>query len=184
MDAGSWAALSAGVVAGAGALLGFLGNQLANRRERKSKVYAEALEAIKEYEELPYRIRRRPSSDGATRAALGNMVGEVLSKLWFYQAWIHTDSAEVGAAYSALMAQTQGSGGPFRAAAWSTPVITKDEDAHLRDQFIYDNKPELALCLLVMRRELSPWTFLLRRSTRRLLASQRQRRRGSEPSSR
>ena len=176
MDAGSWAAISAGIVAGAGALVGFLGSQLANRRERKSKVYAEALAAIKEYEELPYRIRRRPSSDGATRAALGDMVGDVLSKLWFYQAWVHTDSAEVGAAYSALMARTQGFGGPFRAAAWSTPVITKDEDAHLRDSFIYDNKPELALCLLVMRRELSPWTPFLRRSTRKLLAAQRQRR--------
>jgi hypothetical protein len=69
------------------------------------------------------------------------------------------------------MARTQGFGGPFRAAAWSTPVITKDEDAHLRDSFIYDNKPELALCLLVMRRELSPWTPFLRRSTRKLLAS-------------
>jgi hypothetical protein len=56
MDAGSWAAISAGIVAGAGALVGFLGSQLANRRERKSKVYAEALAAIKEYEELPYRI--------------------------------------------------------------------------------------------------------------------------------
>jgi hypothetical protein len=36
MDAGSWAAISAGIVAGAGALVGFLGSQLANRRERKS----------------------------------------------------------------------------------------------------------------------------------------------------
>ena len=70
MSAESWAALVTGVVAGLAALLGFLGNQLANRRERKSKIYAEALEAVQQYTELPFIIRRRPSSDGATRAAL------------------------------------------------------------------------------------------------------------------
>jgi hypothetical protein len=176
MDAGSLAGLLTGIIAGLVALIGYLLNQLANRRERKSKVYAEALEAIREYQELPYKIRRRPDSEGATRAALGDKTGDVVSKLWFYRAWLQTDSAEVGDAYRDLMAQTKRNGGIYRSTAWSEPVLMKDEDAQLKDKYVYDNKPELTLYLFAIRRELSPFAFLLRRSTRRRLALQRDKR--------
>jgi hypothetical protein len=182
MDSANLVGLSTAIIAGLVALTGYLLNQFANRRERKSKVYAEALEALREYQELPYKIRRRPDSNGTTRAALGDKTGDVVSRLWFYRAWLQTDSAEVGAAYRDLMTQTKQNGGLYRASAWSEPVLTKDEDAPLKDKYIYDNKPELALYLLAIRRELSPFAFLLRRSTRRLLARQRERRNGSAPS--
>jgi hypothetical protein len=96
MNSVNLAGLSTAIIAGLVALTGYLLNQFANRRERKSKVYAEALEAIREYQELPYKIRRRPDSSGTTRAALGDKTGEVVSRLWFYRAWLQTDSAEPG----------------------------------------------------------------------------------------
>jgi hypothetical protein len=82
---------------------------------------------------LPYKIRRRPDSNGTTRAALGDKTGEVVSRLWFDRAWLQTDS-EVGAAYRDLMAQTKQDGGIYRATAWSEPVPIKDEDAQLKDK--------------------------------------------------
>ena len=82
MDSPNLGGLSTAIIAGLVALTGYLLNQFANRRERTSKVYAEALEAIREYQELPYKIRRRPDSNGTTRAALGDKTGDVVSRLW------------------------------------------------------------------------------------------------------
>ena len=62
------AALLAGVIAVAGAVIAvaltYGLNQRAARRERQANVFAEALTAIEDYAELPYRIRAglaRPS---------------------------------------------------------------------------------------------------------------------------
>lgn len=91
MNSESWAALITGIIAGLVALVGFLLNQLANRRERRSKIYAEALQAVQEYSELPYKIRRRASSDGATRAALGHAISDSQAQLRFYRSLLQID---------------------------------------------------------------------------------------------
>lgn len=44
-----------------GAFLTYALNQRAARREHQAKTFAEALTAVEEYLEMPYRIRRRPS---------------------------------------------------------------------------------------------------------------------------
>jgi hypothetical protein len=174
MSGESWAGLLTGIVAGFVALIGFLLNQLANRRERKSQVYAEALRAIKAYQELPYRIRRRASSDGPTREALGSRISDVYTDLAFYLAWLEIDSREVGFAYSDLVHQTRASSSGHWSNAWEEPVMTSDEEVYLKGmQYKYDNDPEHTLCLLAMRRELSPWTIFSRISTRRRLDAQR-----------
>jgi hypothetical protein len=176
MNASGLATIWTGIIAGLVALTGYLLNQSANRRERRSKVFAEALEAIRDYQELPYKIRRRPGSDGKTRAELGRDTGDAVSKLWYYRAWLETESAEVSAAYRDLIAETKRDGNSYRATAWSEPVIMTDSDARLKDKYTYDNKPELALYLMAIRRELSPFAFLLRLSTRRKLRKQRNKR--------
>jgi hypothetical protein len=178
MSGESWAGLVTGIIAGFVALIGFLLNQLANRRERKSKVYAEALRAIKTYQELPYRIRRRASSDGPTREAIGNRISDVYTEIAFYLAWLQIDSTEVGTAYRDLVHQTKTSATGHWSKAWEEPVMTRDEEVYLKDQYVYDNDPELAICLLAMQRELSPWSLFYRHSTRRLLNKQRETRMG------
>jgi hypothetical protein len=44
------------------ALIGYLLSQGSDRRNAKANSYALALQAVKEFEELPYRIARRPAS--------------------------------------------------------------------------------------------------------------------------
>lgn len=170
-----------GIVAGFFALVGFFLNQAANRRERKSKVYAEALTALKEYAELPFRIRRRASSNGETRAALGGKISDVLSEVGFYTSWLQIDSYVVGRAYRDLIDQSKRFGTRYRAMAWEEPIIKRDQDAVLTNHYETDNKPELENCVLVMRRELSLWAFLSRHKSKKLLDLQRQKRADAEP---
>lgn len=55
------------LIGAAALLIGYLVNQVANRRAEKMKVFADAIEAVADYQEMPYRIRRRPAS-GPPRA--------------------------------------------------------------------------------------------------------------------
>ena len=105
MEGSAWGALLAAIIAGSVALFGYSLTQVSNRWERKRKVYAEALSAVREYEELPYRIRRRPSSDDETRARLGDQISEAYIKLRFYLAWLEIDSVVVGTAYADLVVE-------------------------------------------------------------------------------
>jgi hypothetical protein len=175
MGVNSWIALLTAIIAGAVALTGYLLNQLANRRERKSKVFAEALGMIYEYQELPYRIRRRAASDPGTRAVLGGLTSDVMTKLGFYLAWLHMESPEVGGAYRLLLDRVRLFGGRFRNEAWKSPLIADDQEMP-STEYLYDDLHDARmLCISIMRHALSPWGFLFRMSDKKkLLAQQRQ----------
>jgi hypothetical protein len=175
VDPSAWVILSTGILAALVALIGYLLSQLANRNDRKIRLYAEALTAVHEYEELPYRIRRR-TSNLQSGAAVAERVDDVLTKVLFHRAWLQLDSEVVGIAFQDLVAQTGKQGGPYRAEAWSKPAVASDGDFDVRDRYIFDNEPELRLCLLAMRRDLLLRNLFLRGSTKRLLAEQRRKR--------
>lgn len=160
-------------IAGLVALIGYMMTQAANRRERKSRLYAEALSAVREYQELPYRVRRRPSSDNKTRAELGAQISAVMTKLGFYVRFLQLDSHEVGIAYTDLVNQVRRMGGPYRSQAWRASLVASDEEMPLV-KYPYETEPEMSLCLKAMRHELAFWGFLFRPSIRRSLALQRQ----------
>jgi hypothetical protein len=141
MDTASLAALLTAVIAGLVALVGYLLNQATNRRERKSKVYAEALLALRQYQELPFKIRRRPSSDSTTRAELGREWSDVVSNVVFYLGWLRIESREVGAAYAALFEQTRKYGRMHRTMAWKAKIFESDEEMVDDLPFGYDNGP-------------------------------------------
>lgn len=174
MDTASSVALVTAVIAGFVALIGYFLSQATNRRERKSKVYAEALLALRQYQELPFKIRRRSSSDSATREALGREWSEVLSNLIFYLGWLQIESPVVGRAYDDLFEQTRKSGKTYWTMAWKQKVFERDEQMTDDLHFKYDNQPEINLCLKAMRRELSMWSFAFRHSTSTALTLQRQ----------
>jgi hypothetical protein len=174
MDINGWIALSTAIIAGAVALTGYLLNQLANWRESKSRLFAEALAVIYEYQELPYRIRRRASSDGATRAMLGGLTSDVMTKLGFHLACLHMESPEAGRAYRLLFERVRQFGGRFRDEAWTAPLIASDQEVPSAECRYGDLHAERMLCLSIMRHSLSPWGFLFRRSDRRLLAQRSQ----------
>ena len=107
MNTNTWVPLLVAAIAGLVALTGYFLTQFANRRERKGKSYAEALAAVRQYQELPYLIRRRSESTSATRTALAQQISDVMAKLGFYQAWLQMDSDTTSTAYNDLIAQTR-----------------------------------------------------------------------------
>jgi hypothetical protein len=173
MDTGSRITLALGVVTAGVALTGYWLNLHIKRRELKIQTYAAALQAIHDYEELPYAIRRRQSSEAEVRAALAEKISEVISRLNYHQTFLNIDSPVVAEAYSALFARTRQFGGHYRSAAWRTRPISADEDVPRAAYYPYDSEPELKICLLAMRRELTPLGYLLRGDTRRRLKALR-----------
>ena len=163
MSGESWVALTTGIIAALVGIVGFLLNQVANRRERKSKIYAEALEAVQEYAELPFRVRRRASEDGPTRAALGDRISDLHAKLTFYRRWLQIDSDEVSSAYEDFVDKTTTACRGYWSAAWKEPILTEDKQAPLMDaRYVAKFDDELKLCLSAMRHELSSWASVSR----------------------
>ena len=168
----NWIPLLSAFVAALAAFSGYLLNQRAARRQRKAQFYAEALQAVKEFEELPYRIAKRKDSTGETRERLGGIVNDSYVKLSFYQAWLRIDSPRVSPAYDGLARRAARFGAPQQVDAWSRPVIDADTDMDLGVEYYYGTRPELAICVTAMRRELGLLSVLNGRLTRRAVRRQ------------
>jgi hypothetical protein len=159
--------LITGIAATIAALTGYWITQHTNRREQRSRVFAEALQAISEYQELPYLIRHRANESEATRSDLTQRISAVFGKISYYQALLQLESRVVGDAYETLFERTRKQGGPHRKDAWESAPLSKDEQVPGSAYYIYDNEPELRHCIASMRRELTPWAALIRARTRR-----------------
>ena len=172
MNTSNWILLLTSISAAAVALIGYLLNQVAVRNERRSRVYAEALSAVFEFQELPYRIRKRAASEDSS-AVIAQKISDVFVSLDFYRALLLLESSTVGIAYAELVHQTQAQGDSYRADAWNHPVAAHGHDFHFAvHEYHYDNRPEQDLCMLAMQREMR-LINVLRKSTERLLARQR-----------
>lgn len=167
MEASTTATLVTGFVTAAIALVGYGITQHQKRRERRSVVYAAALEAFCRYEQLPYLIRRRKDSSDVTRANLAVHMSAVSGTRRYHETLLRMDSLRVAAAYEALIEQTRRRAGLLRTEAWQAPVITRDSEVPGTAQVSYNNGLEWDLCLFTMRRELSIFGFMLGHWTRR-----------------
>ncbi|MGW7406833.1 hypothetical protein ACWGI9_24450 [Streptomyces sp. NPDC054833] len=98
------AALIVPFIALLGAYLTYTLNQRAVGKERRAKTFAEALTAVEEYLEMPYRIRRRPKSSSPVRRRLTDEVSDSLDRMAFHQAWLQIEASGVAGPYSALVA--------------------------------------------------------------------------------
>jgi hypothetical protein len=128
------AALLAGVIAVAGAAfsvaLTYGLNQRATRRERQSSAFADALAAIEDYAELPYRIRRRPGTPSA-RHELTEQISQIQSRIAFHQAWLSIQAPGVAEPYADLVQATKTQAGGQMRDAWLEPSATKDAQVSL-----------------------------------------------------
>ncbi|MFE7729155.1 hypothetical protein ACFU5D_25585 [Streptomyces anthocyanicus] len=149
------AALIVPCIAIAGAVLTYVLNQRAARKERRAKTFAEALTAVEEYLEMPYRIRRRPESSAAVRQQLTDEVSGLLARMAFHQAWLQIEASSVAGPYAALVATARAEAGAQMSLAWQQPPITTDTGMNLGAAYPRDRSNEArATCLEVMRRHL------------------------------
>ncbi|MBG0569280.1 hypothetical protein [Actinoplanes aureus] len=167
MDTRNWIVLVTATVTALVAIGGYFVNQAAARSERRSKVFAEALAAVFEYQELPFRIRRRTGTPEAAMA-LAQKVGDAFARLTFYRRWLGLESPLVGRAFDNLVRRTDAQWEEFCEHAWhqSPPEDDIGYQVEQWQPYQFDNLDEQELCLRVMRRELRLLGPLYRRSSR------------------
>ena len=106
--------------------------QQQGRRERRAKAFAEALQAVEEYMEGPYRIRRRPDEDEAGRWQITESLSAVKARVSFHQAWLQTEGLdEVCDAYESLVRASLVEAGPAMTAAWESAGVRRDAELPL-----------------------------------------------------
>jgi hypothetical protein len=152
-DPADWIAFGGVLVA----LAGYFFHHHQARRERKMRAFADALGAIAEYQELPYRVRRRQASDAATRATIAERVSDIQVKVAFHLAWLEIESEAVAAAYRTLVAAARRESGAHMSAAWAEPVLADDPTMNLGTGYVSPETDEArAECLRRMRAHLAP----------------------------
>lgn len=133
-------------------------NQRAARRERLARAFAEALTAIEDYAQMPYRIRRRPGTLEA-RNQISMELNNIQSRIAFQHAWLYIEAADVAAAYDLLIRAARGEAGLQMKEAWTRPAPTTDEQMTLEAAY-----PRMQLdsarsqCITVMRAALGQGT--------------------------
>ncbi len=128
---GALAAMAAAVIAATAAVRAYKTQQAETRRQQKATFYAEAVRAVEDYMEAPYRIRRRDGS-AAARRELTQHLSDVKSRISFYTAWmaIH-GTAAVAAAYDAFVLAARAEAGQQMTTAWRNKPTKKDRDVPL-----------------------------------------------------
>lgn len=108
--------------------------QKENRRQERAKAYAEAVRAVEDYLETPYRIRRRNGS-GEHRWQLTESISEIQSRMNFHKDWLRINaSMKVYDAYVAFISAAKIEAGAQMTAAWKGPVTKKDRQVPLGDR--------------------------------------------------
>ena len=146
------------LIGAAAVLIGYLVNQVSNRRLEKTKVFASAIEAVADYQEMPYRIRRRPISDIETRVRLSERVSDVQKLIDFHRAWLTIESEEVGRAHDELVSAVRKEAGEHMKSAWNEELITSDADMSLGTAYGCPETHEARIrCLKIMKQHLRRW---------------------------
>ncbi|MFF1511214.1 hypothetical protein [Streptomyces sp. NPDC058326] len=153
----SWAqttALIVPAVALVGVYATYALNQRAARRERRAKTFAEALTAVEEYLEMPYRIRRRHNSPEARRD-LTDQVSSLLARMAFHHAWLQIEASAVAEPYAAFVSAARAEAGVHMSEAWRQPPIEADSGMNLGQAYARDQSTAArAACIDAMRANL------------------------------
>ncbi|GAA2999668.1 hypothetical protein [Actinokineospora diospyrosa] len=129
---GAFATLVVGTVAATVAVRVYKAQQKEQRRQAKAEFYAEAVRAVEDYMECPYRILRKDGS-AAARREITQHISDVKSRISFYTALLAIHGTpEVRAAYDTFVAAAQREAGPQMTAAWDTKPVKKDTGVPLR----------------------------------------------------
>jgi hypothetical protein len=101
------------------------------RKAEQAIVYGEAIRAVHDYLEAPYRVRRRDGGSVA-RMAITDHVSDVQSRLAFYDTLLGLHApADVAAAYKELVAAAKAEAGPQMTDAWRERPTRKDREVPL-----------------------------------------------------
>jgi hypothetical protein len=102
--------------------------QADKRRDDRARLYAEALRAVEDYSEAPYRILRKDGSAEARRE-ITQHISDIKSRISFYSGWLAIHAPEpVRLAYEAYVRAAQTEAGAQMTTAWRTRPTKRDRD--------------------------------------------------------
>lgn len=129
---GAIATIVVGIVAAVVAVNAYKTQQQETRRQEKAKLYAEAVRAVEDYMEAPYRILRKDGSAEARRE-ITQHISDVKSRISYYTGLLAIHgTTEVCVAYDAFVTAAQREAGPQMTAAWEIKPVKRDKDVPLR----------------------------------------------------
>ncbi|GIJ27611.1 hypothetical protein Vqi01_27730 [Micromonospora qiuiae] len=147
--------IAVGIIAATTALTGYLISNAATRRAERARRYAEALDVVERYRQLPYTFYRLHDGTPETRTRLAEMLGETQKSLSFHRRWLTLESAEIGAAYDNLVDKVRERNSEFRKDALSRPVPATDVDIEAGYIYLFDDRAERLACIRLMRKNLA-----------------------------
>lgn len=113
-------------------------------------MFAAALDAVDEYKNLPYRIRRRTKSDPETRSELGTRISDSQQKIRYFTGLLELEGARVAQAYRDLVLAVWSPCKLHREAAWKAPACEDDLDMAFTDSYSYRDENARSRCLIAM----------------------------------
>lgn len=120
------AGIGAALVAAGVAVLGYRAQQAHARDERRAAMFAEALRAVEDYLEGPYRIRRRDGS-AEQRVVITTWLSDVKSRINYYLALMSLHApAEVAQSYEDFVKTAQREAGVQMTEAWKARPTKAD----------------------------------------------------------
>ena len=133
-----WSMIIAALIAALVVVAGYMLTQMQARRERRAKEFADALAAIEEYLESPYRIRRRQATPEA-REILTAALSDLQARIAFHRAWLQVEAPAVGQAYEVLISSARSEAGRQMTEAWNYAPLDRDADMNLKVAYPHPN---------------------------------------------
>lgn len=132
-DAG--ATLLAAVIAVAGVVVGFAVTSAQSRRERRARDYAEAIGAVSDYLEGPYRVARC-HNNAEERYAISTDISVIQGRIDASSALLRLYApTPVADAYDAYVAAARQEAGRQMAAEWRKPPARRHRDMNMHQLF-------------------------------------------------
>jgi hypothetical protein len=101
------------------------------RLDRQRQVFADAFEAVMEYREYPFIVRRRNADEAAQeRQRISGELSKVQARMNGFKARLLVEDPLVGRKYTELVAKTREVAGSMIREAWNAPAVTADDEIH------------------------------------------------------
>jgi hypothetical protein len=155
------AGLIAGVVTGVAVLLGLLANSASARRQRRIEIYGEAIRAVSDYLEGPYRVARCHNSPDQ-RFALASDLSDVQGRIDAHVLLIRLHSrARIADAFYAYVAAARREAGVQMQEQWRGRPAKRHVDMNLNIRFDRTQSDVAKSKLVVeMKKDAKPgWRF-------------------------
>ncbi|MCY4086134.1 MAG: hypothetical protein OXG37_04415 [Actinomycetia bacterium] len=140
-----------------------------DRLDRQRQVFAEAFEAVAQYREYPFIVRRRNRDEPAKeRQRISGELSQVQAKINAFEARLLVENPLIGRHYAELVKQTRHTYGKAIKEAWNADPVDADSDIHAPPYDFSAVDPYTAAYLNAVADHLS-WIYTpVRRATRSL----------------